>query len=66
MASKAVIVGAARTPTGNFNGAVSSLPAHRLGAVAIKEALSRSGVVPDEVTEVFMGQVLTAGNRLRI
>jgi acetyl-CoA C-acetyltransferase len=61
MDSVVVIVGAARTPTGNFNGAFSSLSAHQLGAFAIKEALSRCAVDPEDVTEVFMGQVLTAG-----
>lgn len=56
-----VIVGAARTPVGAFNGSLSSLPAHQLGAVAIKEALNRAKVAPGEVAEVILGQVLTAG-----
>jgi acetyl-CoA C-acetyltransferase len=56
-----VIVGAARTPVGSFNGSLSSLPAHQLGEVAIRAALERAGVKPDEVDEVIMGQVLTAG-----
>ncbi|MCS0497352.1 acetyl-CoA C-acetyltransferase [Ancylobacter mangrovi] len=56
-----VIVGAARTPVGAFNGALSSLPAHELGKVAIQEALNRAGVAPDEVSETIMGQILTAG-----
>jgi acetyl-CoA C-acetyltransferase len=56
-----VIVGAARTPVGSFNGSLSSLPAHQLGEVAIRAALSRAGVKADEVDEVIMGQVLTAG-----
>ena len=56
-----VIVGAARTPVGSFNGALSSLPAHRLGEVAIRAALERAGVKADEVDEVILGQVLTAG-----
>jgi acetyl-CoA C-acetyltransferase len=56
-----VIVGAARTPVGSFNGALSSLPAHQLGEVAIRAALERAGVKADEVDEVIMGQVLTAG-----
>ena len=55
-----VIASAARTPVGSFNGAFASLPAHELGAVAIKEALNRAGVAPDEVDEVIMGQILTA------
>lgn len=64
MACKVVIVAAARTPVGNFNGAFSSLAAHQLGAIAIKESLLRCGVSPEEVSEVFMGQVLTAGKSI--
>jgi acetyl-CoA C-acetyltransferase len=56
-----VIVGAARTPVGSFNGAFASLPAHELGAVAIKAALARAGVEAQRVSEVIMGQILTAG-----
>ena len=56
-----VIAAAARTPVGSFLGALSSLPAHTLGEVAIVEALSRAGVEPDEVDEVIMGQILCAG-----
>jgi acetyl-CoA C-acetyltransferase len=56
-----VIVGAARTPVGAFNGGLSSVPAHYLGQVAITEALKRAKVDPGEVTEVIMGQILTAG-----
>ncbi|WP_029353624.1 acetyl-CoA C-acetyltransferase [Bosea sp. 117] len=56
-----VIVSAVRTPVGAFNGALSSLPAHELGKAAIKAALERAGVAPDEVSETIMGQVLTAG-----
>src|SRR5688500_9782424 len=55
-----VIASAARTPVGSFNGAFATLPAHELGAVAIKGALERAGVAPDEVQEVIMGQTLTA------
>jgi acetyl-CoA C-acetyltransferase len=55
-----VIVGAARTPVGAFNGGLGSLPAHELGKVAIKAALERAGVEPGEVSEVILGQVLTA------
>lgn len=54
------IVGAARTPIGNFNGGLSSLPAAELGAVAIRAALERAAVKAEQVDEVFMGQVLTA------
>ena len=56
-----VIVSAARTPVGAFNGALSSLPAHELGKVAIQEALKRAGVEGGRVSEVIMGQILTAG-----
>jgi len=56
-----VIASAARTPVGSFNGAFASLPAHTLGTVAIQAALQRAGVKPDEVDEVIMGQILTAG-----
>ena len=56
-----VIVGAARTPVGAFNGALSSLPAHTLGKVAIEAVLARAGVETKRVSEVIMGQILTAG-----
>ena len=56
-----VIVGAARTPVGSFNGAFANTPAHELGAVAIKAALERAKVDPAEVDEVILGQILTAG-----
>jgi acetyl-CoA C-acetyltransferase len=56
-----VIVGAARTPVGAFNGALSTLPAHELGKVAITAALKRAGVEAPRVSEVIMGQILTAG-----
>jgi acetyl-CoA C-acetyltransferase len=56
-----VIVSAARTPVGSFNGALSSLPGHDLGAIAIGAALARAGVDPNEVDEVILGQVLQAG-----
>ncbi|KZD08341.1 acetyl-CoA C-acetyltransferase [Oceanibaculum pacificum] len=56
-----VIASAARTPIGAFNGALSSLPAHDLGTIAIREALSRGKVDPAEVSELIFGQVLTAG-----
>jgi acetyl-CoA C-acetyltransferase len=59
--SEIVIAGAARTPVGTFNGGLSSVPAHYLGQVAIQAALERSGVEPGEVSEVIMGQILTAG-----
>ncbi len=56
-----VIVSAARTPVGAFNGALAGLPAHELGKVAIQEALKRAGVEGGKVSEVIMGQILTAG-----
>jgi acetyl-CoA C-acetyltransferase len=55
-----VIVSAARTPVGAFNGAFANLPAHELGQIAIKEVLSRAGVEPGQVSETIMGQILTA------
>ena len=54
------IVAGARTPVGSFNGAFGSLPAHELGRVAIKEALKRAKVDPKEVSEVILGQILSA------
>ncbi|MFV4649262.1 acetyl-CoA C-acetyltransferase, partial [Mycobacterium tuberculosis] len=56
-----VIASAARTPVGSFNGALASLPAHELGAIAIRAALERAGVGAEDVDEVVMGQVLQAG-----
>jgi len=55
-----VIVSAARTPVGSFNGAFGSLPAHALGTVALQAAMSRAGIEPGDVDEVILGQVLTA------
>ena len=59
--SDVVIVSAARTPVGSFNGALSSLPAHELGKIAIQAAVARSGVALADIDEVIMGQVLQAG-----
>jgi len=56
-----VIASAARTPVGSFNGALSSMPAHELGAVAIKASLERANVEAGDVSEVVMGQILSAG-----
>src|SRR5215469_2349974 len=61
MAREVVIVGAARTATGSFQGALSPLSAPQLGAVVIKAALERAGVSPAKVDEVVMGCVLQAG-----
>ena len=59
--SDVVIVSAARTPVGSFNGALSALPAHELGKVAIQAAIERAGITAADVEEVIMGQVLQAG-----
>ncbi len=59
--SNAVIVAAARTAIGKFGGSLAKIPASELGALVIKEVLARAGVKPDQVDEVIMGQVLTAG-----
>ena len=59
--SDIVIVSAARTPVGSFNGALSSLPAHALGKVAIEAALAQAGIAAADVDEVILGQVLQAG-----
>ncbi len=59
--SSIVIASAARTPVGSFNGAFANVPAHDLGATAIKAVLERAGVDAKEVDEVILGQVLSAG-----
>ena len=56
-----VIVGAARTPIGSFNGRLAAVPATRLGSVAAAEALRRAGVDPEQVDETIFGNVLSAG-----
>jgi acetyl-CoA C-acetyltransferase len=61
MAMEIVIASAARTPVGSFNGAFGTVAAHDLGKVAIKGALERAKVKPEEVDEVIMGQILIAG-----
>ena len=55
-----VIASAARTPVGSFNGTLSSVPAHELGKIVITEALKRANVAASDVSEVILGQVLTA------
>ncbi len=60
MTDDVVIVSAARTAVGSFNGAFANTPAHDLGAVAIKAALERAGIEPGRVSETIMGQILTA------
>ncbi len=59
--SDVVIVAAARTPVGSFNGAFAATPAHELGATVIREVLQRAALEAGEVNEVILGQVLTAG-----
>ena len=56
-----VIVSAARTPVGNFNGALSTFSAHVLGTIAVQSAIERAGVAPGDVDEVILGQILAAG-----
>ncbi|WP_377156761.1 acetyl-CoA C-acetyltransferase [Roseateles sp. UC29_93] len=56
-----VIVAATRTPIGKFGGTLSKTPASELGAIVIQELLRRSGLQPDQINEVILGQVLTAG-----
>jgi acetyl-CoA C-acetyltransferase len=55
-----VIVSAARTPVGSFNGSLSTLPAHELGKIAIQAAIERAGIQASDVNEVILGQVLQA------
>lgn len=61
MSKEVVIVAAARTAIGSFGGSLASVPAHRLGATVVKNLLERTGLKPDQIDEVIMGQVLTAG-----
>jgi acetyl-CoA C-acetyltransferase len=61
MGKTVFIAGAARTPIGSLNGALATLTAPQLGAIAIKAALERAGISPEKVTEVFMGNVVSAG-----
>jgi acetyl-CoA C-acetyltransferase len=56
-----VVLSAVRTPVGRFQGGLAGTPAPRLGAAVIAEAVRRAGVQPDQVSEVIMGNVLTAG-----
>ncbi len=59
--NEAVILSAARTPLGKFQGALSGISATQLGAIAIKEAIKRAGINPQEIEETFMGNVVSAG-----
>src|SRR4051812_50024140 len=61
MSEAVYVVSAARTPIGAYLGALASVPAPRLGATAIKSALERAGVAAEQVDEVFIGNVLSAG-----
>jgi acetyl-CoA C-acetyltransferase len=58
--TEVVIVSGARTPVGSFNGAFAAVPAHDLGKTAITAALSRAKLAPNDVSEVILGQILTA------
>ena len=61
MSKNSVITAIARTPIGSFQGALSTIPTVRLGAAVIKSAVERSGLKGDQVDEVIMGNVLSAG-----
>lgn len=60
------ILSAVRTPIGILNGGLSSLPAHELGSIVISEALRRAGISHGHVSDVFMGQILTAGMKITL
>jgi acetyl-CoA C-acetyltransferase len=60
--NEAVILSAARTAVGKFQGGLSSMPATKLGAAALKSAVERAGVDPNDIEEVLMGNVIQAGN----
>jgi acetyl-CoA C-acetyltransferase len=61
LSREVVILSAARTPVGRFQGTLAEIPASKLGAIAIEEALKRAGIEASEVEEVIMGNVLQAG-----
>ncbi|TMB65992.1 MAG: acetyl-CoA C-acetyltransferase [Chloroflexi bacterium] len=61
MTNEVILAGAVRTPIGTFGGSFAETPATELGAVALREALKRAGVAPEQVDEVIMGNVLSAG-----
>ncbi len=61
MSENIVIVDAGRTAVGTFGGTLASLPAVELGAIVLKALLTRSGIAPEQIDEVILGQVLTAG-----
>ncbi|HOP17797.1 MAG TPA: acetyl-CoA C-acetyltransferase [Gammaproteobacteria bacterium] len=62
MSKDVVIVAAARTAVGSFGGSLADVPAHKLGAAVVKNLLQRTGLKPDQIDEVILGQVLTAGS----
>jgi acetyl-CoA C-acetyltransferase len=62
MNNEIVIVSATRTALGSFGGSLSSIPAHKLGSAVIASLLEKTGVANDQVDEVILGQVLTAGS----
>src|SRR2546426_12069440 len=59
--TQVVVAGATRTPIGRFKGAFAEVPAPRLGAVAVREAIRRANIEPDDVSELFFGSVIQAG-----
>jgi acetyl-CoA C-acetyltransferase len=59
--NEAVILSAARTPIGRFQGVLSSLPATQLGAIAVRAAVERAGIRPEDIEEIIMGNVVQAG-----
>ena len=59
--NEVVIIGAVRTPIGTYNGSLRDIKAHELGSIVIKEVVNRSKINQDEIDEVIIGQVLTAG-----
>ena len=61
MSKEVVIVSAARTPIGSFNGSLAGMSAVEIGVVAAKEAIRRAGIRPDQIDEVVAGNVLGAG-----
>jgi acetyl-CoA C-acetyltransferase len=61
MSKEVVIVAAARTAVGSFGGTLADVPAHKLGATVVRDLLKRTGLQSDQIDEVILGQVLTAG-----
>ena len=59
--NEAVILSAARTPIGKFQGSLSSIPATKLGAIAVEAAVKRAGIDPNDIEEVILGNVVQAG-----